>query len=88
MMVRPVRIQAVAPLRDFVVRLDFTDGSTKEVDLEPMLRGPVFEPMLRNRAEFVRVFVDPESQTIAWPNGADIDPDVLYLGLKPAWCDD
>lgn len=23
--------------------------------------------------------------TIAWPNGADIDADVLYYGLAPAW---
>jgi hypothetical protein len=26
--------------------------------------------------------------TIVWENGADIDPDVLYHELKPAWAED
>ena len=27
---------------------------------------------------FAQVRVDPELGTVAWPNGADLDPDVLY----------
>jgi hypothetical protein len=34
------------------------------------------------------VTVEPRAGTICWPNGADIDPDVLDLGLEPAWAHD
>ena len=80
-----VRVRSVELLHDFRVRLGFTDGSSKEIDLEPYLRGPVFEPIRNDANMFRQVTVDHRAGTIVWPNGADIDPDVLYLGLKPAW---
>ncbi len=80
-----VRVRAVEPLDGFKVNLTFTNGSTKVIDLDRFLRGPVFEPMRKHPEVFRAVRVDEEAGTIVWPNGADIDPDVLYLGLKPAW---
>lgn len=80
-----VRIKAVEVLDGFKVRLTFTDESEKVIDLDVFLRGPVFEPIRNDREVFRAVRVDREAGTIVWPNGADIDPDVLYLGLKPAW---
>ena len=40
----------------------------------------IFEP-LKSSAEFAKVTVHPELGTIVWPNGADLDPDVLYSKL-------
>ena len=77
-----VRIHEVEPLDGFVLRIGFSDGSTRDVDLEPELWGPVFEP-LRDPEEFRKVAVDAELGTIFWPNGADLDPDVLH-GDEPA----
>jgi hypothetical protein len=33
---------------------------------------------LRDPAEFAKVYVNPESRTVTWPNDLDLDPDVLY----------
>ena len=80
-----VRVSAVEPLEGFNVRLRFTDGTVKEIDLRPYLHGPVFEVLVRSPEAFRSVKVDQELGTIVWENGADIDPDVLYAGLAPAW---
>ena len=83
-----VRIKSVKPLEDFVVELEFTDGTSRNINLEPFLRGKVFEAIRSNPAVFRAVKVDKRMGTIVWENGADIDPDVLYHGLKPAWAEE
>ena len=83
-----VRIKSVKPLKDFIVELKFTDETSKQINLEPFLRGKIFEPMRSDRKIFESVKVDEQSGTIAWENGADIDPDVLYHNMKPAWAEE
>lgn len=80
-----VRIRSAVPLQNFVVRLEFTDGTQRDIDLGPYLHGPIFEPIRNDRLIFRSVRVDERMGTIVWDNGADIDPDVLYYDLKPAW---
>ena len=46
------------------------------MDLANELKGSTFEP-LKDLAEFQNVFVDPELETIVWPNGADLAPEFL-----------
>ncbi len=79
-----VRVRLVRPLEGFDVEITFTDGTVRRIDLGPYLSGPIFEPLRRDPDAFRAVFVDPVGRTLAWPNGADLDPDVLYLGLPPA----
>lgn len=54
----------------------FDDGTEGEVDLGDVLEGPMFNP-LRNPDYFAKLFVDPELETVVWPNGADFAPEYL-----------
>lgn len=83
-MSRLLRIASVRVLRGRRVELTLTDGSRMERDLTPLLDGPVFAEILRSDAAFARVHVDPEAGTLAWPNGADLCPDVLIHDRPPA----
>ena len=78
-----VLVRAAEPRQGFKVLFTFDNGTQREIDLEPYMRGPVFEPLRSNSARFRAMKI--EGGTIAWDTGADIDPDVLYYDLKPAW---
>jgi hypothetical protein len=77
--VAPKMIAATAR-PDHVVRVMFADGEVRDVDITPLLGTPVFAP-LRDPAKFELVHVDEELGTVAWPDGADLDPDVIYAAL-------
>jgi uncharacterized protein DUF2442 len=78
-------IVAVRVVDAFVVELIFADGSMGQVDLAPVIvgKGGVFAA-LNDPKVFAQVRVDPESGTIVFPNGVDLDPDVLYAKAHQA----
>jgi hypothetical protein len=73
------RIRTVRVVGPMQLELTFTDASVGSVDLTSWIggRGGVFGP-LQDPAYFAHVAVDAEAGTIVWPNGADLDPDMLY----------
>ncbi len=78
-------VQSVQLRERSVVYVTFTDGSARDIDLEPYLHGPLFDPIRQDSELLAKVYVDPETETLTWPNGADIDPDVFYYDGDPPW---
>ena len=75
-------VKAAVPLDPYVVRVIFADGEVRDVDVEPLLKGPVFR-LLKDREFFAQVFVDEDAGTIAWPNEVDLDREVIYGLAEP-----
>jgi Protein of unknown function (DUF2442) len=69
-------IESLCVLPDFRLWLRFNDGVEGIADLSSELTGPVFDP-LRDPDRFATARLDPELQTVAWPNGADLAPEFL-----------
>ena len=73
-----IRVKEVEVLTDYSLRIRFSDGTDKNIDFEPVLRGDIYGP-LKDKSLFAQVSVDAEVGTLVWPNGADYDSSMLYL---------
>ena len=72
-----VKVTDIEVLHGRVLRFRFDDGATTERDLTPLLTGPAFEQIRGDESTFRQVHVDPSFGVITWPNGADVDAELL-----------
>jgi Protein of unknown function (DUF2442) len=72
-------VTAVKPVGGYRLWLRFSDGSEGEIEMRPHLHSfrNMFAP-LEDPAYFARVRVSRAAGTICWPNGLDLDPEVLH----------
>jgi hypothetical protein len=75
----------VEALSGSAIRVTFSDGAIKDIDLQSLFRqGGVFEPIRQDRELFAAIWVNRETGTVEWPDEIDLDPEVLYGLFEPA----
>jgi hypothetical protein len=70
------RVTAVEHLGARLLRVTFSDGLVRELDFTDALPGVL--ATIDDDQVFAGVTVDAVAGTISWPNGIDLDPDVLH----------
>ena len=72
-------VNKVKPLSDYRLELTFENKEIKIFDVKPYLDTGLFKT-LKDDTYFKMVKVSYD--TIEWPNGVDLDPEVLYEKSK------
>jgi hypothetical protein len=74
-------VTRAVPLTDRRLELTFDDGSRGEIDLRAHITFAGVFAEIDREDQFRRVRVNGDTGTIEWPNGADLDPVVLYAAV-------
>ena len=71
------RVKSFEIVAPFILLVRFDDNTEQSINFQPVLAGELYAP-LRDLSLFNQVRIDPEVQTLVWPNGADFDPATLH----------
>mgnify|MGYP001591528553 CR=1 FL=1 len=71
------RVRSYEIVAPYTLKVQFDDNTWQIIDFQSILVGKIYAP-LRDLLLFNRVQIDPEVQTLVWPNGADFDPATLH----------
>ncbi len=81
-MVSLPRVTQVEVLGARVLRVTLSDGLVRELDFCNALPGVLAR--VDDASSFSQARVDPAAGTVCWPDGIDLDPDVLHGDRAPA----
>lgn len=71
-----MRVTDVEHLGARVLRVTFSDGLVRELDIAHALLGILSS--VDSDEVFAQVSIDSVARTVCWPIGVDLDPDVLH----------
>jgi len=71
------RVRSLENVAPYTLRVRFDDNTEQTIDFRSVLAGELYGP-LRDLDLFDQVRIDPEAETLVWPNGADFDPATLH----------
>lgn len=73
------KVKSIAPLSDFKLSVQFSEGVTKLYDMTPLFEKiPAFQCLRDNPAEFHSVSVDVGGYGIIWDDDLDLSCDELW----------
>jgi hypothetical protein len=73
-----VDVISVQPLEGHRLQLQFEDGVSGVVNVKELVDFTGVFEYLKDEEQFSQVTVNEELGVVCWPNGADLDTDVLY----------
>jgi hypothetical protein len=78
MLSKPLQVKAV---NHYSIWVKFEDNTEGEVDLSHLIDKPVFKNWMKP-GFFDRVYIDPETDAIAWDENIELCPNNMYLKIK------
>ena len=68
---------------DYVIELEFSDGSTGDYDVAPLIaRDTELTRPLKDLEQFTRFFIDLGA--LCWPGGLELNPEAIQRRLREA----
>lgn len=78
MIPKPLKVEAINAK---VIWIKFDDGVQGQIDLSYLFKKPIFKK-LENPTFFSQVYIDSETDAIAWNEELEICPNTLYLKIS------
>lgn len=78
MITKPIEVKAIS---NYIIWVKFSDQTEGQVDLSYLITKPIFKAW-QNSDFFNKVYIDKETNAIAWDENIELCPDNIYLKLK------